>query len=264
MDGMQVVDDILTDRFGDGVVKFPVESLTDTELEEIVEAFPELKGLTSNPQSRELLRRLVVVDLLVRGQLGGVPLSDADAMLEVWSGLARRHERLDKGHPDARESVLLRLGEHSLYGGDRLGVIGQLDTTAITGLRQDGLLQASTDNPFVSGPDFAHDEVRHYSIARLLLLERDPAKSILRAGAPRWALGAARLACQVLLQEPDGATSPLRGRFDALQTSFDALIQAKHGPAGVMCPVKPCFLSLILAKSSGTRGVNCAQMMTRD
>ena len=229
IDGMQVVNDILTDRFGDGVTKFPVEPLTDTELDEIVEVFPELKGLTSNPQSRELLRRLVVVDLLVRGQLGGVPLSDADAMLEVWSGLVRRHERLDKGHPDARESVLLRLGDLSLNGGDRLGVIGQLDTAAINGLRQDGLLQASTDNPFVSGPDFAHDEVRRYSVARLLLLEKDPAKSILRAGVPRWALGAARLAFQALLQEPDGATSPLRGRFHALQTSFDALIKAGHG-----------------------------------
>ena len=59
MDGMKVVDDILTASFGDGVTKFPVEPLTDTELDEIVEAFPELKGLTSNPQSRELLRRLV-------------------------------------------------------------------------------------------------------------------------------------------------------------------------------------------------------------
>ena len=224
-----MVYDILSDRFDDGVARFQVELLTDIELDEIVEVFPELKGLTSNRQSRELLRRLVVVDLLVRGQLGEVPLSDADAMLEVWSGLVRRHERLDKGHPDARESVLLRLGDLSLNGGDRLGVIGQLDTTAISGLRQDGLLQASTDNPFVNGPDFAHDEVRRYSVARLLLFEKDPAKSILCAGAPRWALGAARLACQALLQEPDGATSPLRGRFDALQTSFDALIRAGHG-----------------------------------
>ena len=229
MDATQVVYDLLSDRFGDGVTKFPVEPLTDTELDEIVEAFPELKGLTSNPQSRELLRRLVVVDLLVRGQLRGVPLSDADAMLEVWSGLVRRRERLDKGHPDTRESVLLRLGDLYLNGGDRLSVISQLDPTAISGLRQDGLLQASTDNPFVSGPDFSHDEVRRYSVARLLSIERDPAKSITRAGAPRWALGAARLACQVLLQEPDGATSPLPGRFDALQTSFDALIQAGHG-----------------------------------
>ena len=169
------------------------------------------------------------MDLLVRGQLAGVPLSDADAMLEVWSDsfVDMNGWIGDIQTPASRCSF--DWGILSLNGGDKLGVIGQLDTTAITGLRQDGLLQASTDNPFVIGPDFAHDEIRRYSVARLLLLERNPAKSILRAEAPRWALGAARLACQALLQEPYEATSPLRGRLDALQTSFDALIQAGHG-----------------------------------
>ena len=229
MDSMQVVHDILAARFGEGVAKYPVEPLTDTEIDEIVKTFPELERLTSSPQSRELLRRLVVVGLLVRGHLGGVPLTDADAMLEVWSGLVRRQEQLDRGNPNARESVLLRLADLSLNGGDRLDIIGKLDTTAIIGLRQDGLLQASVNNPFLIGPDFAHDEVRRYAVARLLLLESDPAASILSAGAPRWALGAARLACQALLQEPNKATSPLRGRFDALQASFDALIEAGHG-----------------------------------
>ena len=240
MDSTQVVYDILTDRFGDSVARFQVEPLTDTEIDEMVETFPELKGLTSNPQSRELLRRLVVTDLLVRGQLRGVPLSDADAMSKVWAGLVRRHERLDRGHPDARQSVLLRLADLSLNGGDWLGVIGQLDTTAITGLCQDGLLQASTENPFVSGPDFAHDEVRRYSVARLLLLERDPARSILHAKAPRGALGAARLACQTLLQEPDGATSPIRGRFSRpCRPPSTPSYKLDLGPAGAICPVKP-------------------------
>ena len=229
MDSLQVVRDILSVSVGADVAEYRVEPLTDTELGEIVKTFPELERLTSNPRARELLRRLVVVDLLVRGHLSGVPLTDADAMLEVWYGLVRRQERLDRGHPDARESVLLRLADLSLNGGDRLDVIGKLDTTAITGLRQDGLLQASAENPFMIGPDFAHDEVRRYAVARLLLAGRDPAASILSAGAPRWALGAARLACQALLQEPDGPRAPLRGRFDALQTSFDTLIEAGHG-----------------------------------
>ena len=229
MDSMQVVRDILDACFGEGLATYPVGPLTDTELDEIEKTFPELEGLNSNPRSRELLRRLVVVDLLVRGHLGGVPLTDADAMQEVWSGLVRRQERSDRGHPDARESVLLRLADLSLKGGDRLDVIDSLDGTAVTGLRQDGLLHASVENPFMIGPDFAHDEVRRYAVARLLLAERDPAASILRAGAPRWALGAARLACQALLQQPDTAATPLRGRFDTQQTSFDALVEAGHG-----------------------------------
>ena len=229
MDSMEVVYDILSARFGESVARYQVEPLTDTELYEIVKTFPELEGLISNPQSRELLRRLVVVDLLVRGQLSGVPLTDADAMQQVWSRLVRRQERTDRGHPDARESVLLRLADLSLNGSDRLDVISQLDTTAITGLRQDGLLQASTENPFVSRPAFAHDEVRRYAIARLLLADRDPTSRILRAGAPRWALGATRLACQAWLDEPDTTASPLRGRFAALQASFDGLVEARHG-----------------------------------
>ncbi len=229
MDTMQIVYSIVGDRFGQGVAKYSVELLTDTELDQIVETFPELEGLTLNSQSRELFRRLVVIDLLVRGQISGVPLTDADAMLEVWSGLVRRHERSDRGLPDARESVLLQLANLSLNSGDRLGVIGQLDATAVIGLRQDGLLQGSTENPFASGPDFAHDEVRRYAVARLLLLDGDPAASILNAGAPRWVLGAGRLACQSLLQELDEAGAPLRGRFDTLQSSFDTLIEAGYG-----------------------------------
>ena len=228
MDSLQVVHDILSASVSADVAEYRVGPLTDTELGEIVKTFPELETLTSNLRARELLRRLVVVDLLVRGHLSGVPLTDADAMREVWSGLVRRQERLDRGHPDARQSVLLRLADLSLNRGNRLDVIDKLDATAITGLRQDGLLQAPAENPFMIGPDFAHDEVRRYAVARLLLAGRDPAASILSAGAPRWALGAATLASQALLQEPDGAKAPLRGRFDALQTSFDTLIEAGH------------------------------------
>ena len=229
VDSMQVVHDTLNDRFGTGVTKYAVPLLTDTELDEIVTTFPELDRFTANPRSRDLLRRLVVIDLLVRGRVTGVPLSDADAMLEVWSGLVRRHERSGRGHPDARELVLLRLADLALSGGEKLDGISGLDATAISGLRQDGLLQASVENPFMIGPDFAHDEVRRYAVARFLLAERAPASRIMKNEAPRWALGAARLACQVLLQEPDGTTTPLRGRFALMQASFDALAEAGHG-----------------------------------
>ena len=94
--------------------------LNDSEIDEIAETFTELAPLASNPRSRELLRRLVVVDLLVRGQVSGTPLTDADAMDEVWSGLVKRHGMPDRGFPDAREVALLKLGEQELLGGNRL------------------------------------------------------------------------------------------------------------------------------------------------
>ena len=225
----KIVRDILTVRFGTSVAGYEVKPLTDTELGQIVSAFPELDRLYADSRSRDLLRRLVVVDLLVRGRLTGVPLSGADAMQEVWSGLVRRHELSDRGHPDARALVLLRLAELSLSGEERLDAISGFDPAAMAGLRHDGLLQASLDNPFMIGPDFSHDEVRRYAVARFLLAERDPTSRILSARAPRWALGAARLACQALLDEPDTAATPLRGRFSKLQASFDQLVEEGYG-----------------------------------
>ena len=229
-DNKEIVREVLSGRFGADLADYDVKPLTDTELDQIVKAFPELERLYANSRSRDLLRRLVVVDLLVRGgRLTGVPLSDADAMQEVWSGLVRRRERADRGHPDARAFVLLRLAELALSGGERLGAISGLDQEAVDGLRRDGLLQAPLDNPFMIGPEFSHDEVRRYAVARLLLQKRDPMSRILSAKAPRWALGAARLACQALLAEPDTPATPLRGRFTTLQASFDQLVKAGHG-----------------------------------
>ncbi len=221
--------DVLNDRFGSGVAEYPMQPLTDAELDEVAEVFPELDRLIANPRSRDLLRRLVVVDLLVRGGIAGVPLTDADAMQEVWDGLVRRRERSDRGQPDAREFALLNLAKLSVSGGDRLQVMNSLDQEALTGLRRDGLLRTPTDQPYMVGPDFAHDEVRRYAVARLLLSEEDLTSKIMNAGAPRWTLSAATLACQARLSESNTPSVPLRGRFSRLQASFDALVEAGYG-----------------------------------
>lgn len=228
-DTSQIVYDTLAARLGTDVRKHPVPSLTDIEIDRIAETFTELSSLNADRRSRELLRRLVVVDLLVRGRVSSVPLTEADAMNEVWSGLVRRQGRSDRGSPDARESTLLQLARQVLGGGDRLNAMAGIDSVALDGLRSDGLLRTSPDDPFLIGPEFAHDEVRRYAVARLLLADRDPAKVILEAGAPRWALAAARVACQALLAEPESAVAPVRGRLMTLQASFDALVEVGHG-----------------------------------
>ena len=229
IDSKQVVLDALSERFGTAVAEYVVPSLGDSEIDEVVGTFSELERLKSNPRSRELLRRLVVVDLLVRGQVAGTPMTDADAMNEVWSGLVRRREMSDRGFPDARETALLRLAELELGEGERLDVIGRIDSAALDGLRRDGLLRASPEDPFQIGPEFAHDEIRRYAVARLFLASESPASRLLRAGAPRWSLAAAGLACQAWLGRPDTSVAPLKGRFVALQASFDALVAAGHG-----------------------------------
>jgi len=227
-DTRQVVHDTLIGRLGAEVSEHVVYPLSDTELDQIAETFPELGNLAASPQARVLLRRLVVVDLLVRSEVSGVPLTDADAMRAVWSGLVRRGGRSDRGSPDAREAALLRLADNVLCGGDTLDAVVGIDAGALVGLHRDGLLRASVDDPFKIGPEFAHDEVRRYAIARLLLVEGVPAEKICQAGAPRWSLGAARLACQALLTQPGTAAFPVRGRFRALQASFDALAEAHN------------------------------------
>ncbi len=227
-DSKQVVLDVLSERFDTGVAEYEVPPLGDSEIDEIVGTFSELERLNANPRSRELLRRLIVVDLLVRGQISGTPLTDADAMNEVWSGLVRRREMSDRGFPDARETALLQLAKLELGEGERLDVINVIDPAALDGLRRDGLLRTSPEAPHMIGPEFAHDEVRRYVVARLLLASDNPASRLFQTGAPRWSLAAARLACQAWLGRPDTFTMPLKGRFAALQASFDAL-GADHG-----------------------------------
>ena len=228
-DARQLVRDTVAECCGGNVAEYLVPPLTDAEVEETIAVFGELAALGANPRSRELLRRPVVVDLLVRGGITGTPLSDADAMEQVWAGLVCRQGRSDRGTPDARQLALLSLADLALRGGDPLEVVSRIDPAALEGLRRDGLLQTSPDDPFKIGPEFAHDEVRRYAVARLLLAAGDPTSKLVAAGVPRWSLGAARLACQVLLAAPDKPVNRLQGRLARLQRAFDDLVAAGHG-----------------------------------
>ncbi|WP_131770525.1 winged helix-turn-helix domain-containing protein [Candidatus Protofrankia californiensis] len=229
-DTEQLVRDTVAERCGGRVAEFLIPPLTDPQIDDVVAAFGELSALATNPRSRELLRKPVVVDLLVRGGgLSAAPLSDADAMQQVWAGLVRRHEQADRGTPDARHLALLRLADLVLCGGDALDVVGSIDPAALDGLRHDGLLRTSPDDPFKIGPEFAHDEVRRYAVARLLLASDNPTSKLVAAGVPRWALGAARLVCQARLAAPATPSNPLHGRLDRLQQAFDDLVEAGHG-----------------------------------
>ena len=225
----QAVRDRLVERFGNDVAEYAVAALTDSELGQIIETFPELGDLYESSRSRDLLRRPVVVDLLVRSGVHGTPLTEADAMNEVWHGLVRRRGVSDRGNPDARVHALLRLADRDLRGSDPLTALGQVDHAAVAGLRRDGILTSSESDQFAIGPGFAHDELRRYAIARLLLGSGDIASTLNEMGAPRWSLSAVRLACQASLAATDTPEHPATGRFDRMQTSFDSLVDAGHG-----------------------------------
>ncbi|MDT0260756.1 winged helix-turn-helix domain-containing protein [Jatrophihabitans lederbergiae] len=227
-DVKQLVVDTLTGSVGQGVVEVAVPPLTDAQVDVVVAELSELEAMAANPSSRELLRRPVLVDLLVRGGVEGVPVSDFDAMEQVWAGLVRRREASDRGTPGARNLVMLQLARQVLDGRDQLDAAVTLDPDAVEGLRKDGLLRTPQDNPYRPAPEFAHDELRRYAVARLLLAE-DVIKRLVDAGVPRWALGAARLACQAMLVAGDTPGNPAAGRFMRWQGRFNELVGAGHG-----------------------------------
>ena len=79
-EGRQVVHDVVAGRLGVEPASHVVDALNDDQLDEIASRFPTLARLLGNARSRELMRRLVVIDLLVRSDFSGTPLSDADSM----------------------------------------------------------------------------------------------------------------------------------------------------------------------------------------
>jgi hypothetical protein len=206
-----------------------VSPLSDEQVDQVVAAFGELEPMAANVQSRELLRRPVVIDLLVRGGVQGLPVSDFDAMQQVWTRLVLRRGPNGRGTPLAREAAMLLLARLALHGGNALDVVSTVNADALDGLQRDGLLRAPVDGVFRVGPEFAHDELRRYAVARLLLAEEAPDKALLDAGVPRWALGAARLACQGMLSAAGTGSNPLPGRLARWQAAFDQLAAAGHG-----------------------------------
>jgi len=209
--------------------EYVVTGLDDEELATAGAHIPALQRLVDNPRARELLRRPIVIDLLARADDPGLPLSEAQALDHIWHHLVRNGNRRDLGAPDAREQVMLRLAAHAVSKGDVDDLLARLDHAAVDGLRRSGLLLPASRLPWERIPEFKHDLLRAYSVARLLLEHRDPVAALTGNGAPRWALASARLACEILLSAPDEPSHSRVGRFASLQTGFDAIASAGGG-----------------------------------
>ena len=228
-DALSAVRDIALRTVGQ-VAEHEVVGLDDEEVDSLVVAFPQLRRLGERAQSRELLRRPAVADYLVRADAAGLLLSDADAMHEVWHSVVRRGERSDRGQPDMRERVLRQLARQQLDRGDAETVLDSLDTEAVAGLRRDGLLRAAGDQPWQQLPVFEHDVLRTYALAQTPARGRPTCRALASSGAPRWALPAARLACQAILSVSGGSTGDTLGlRFTELQKQFETLVAAGFG-----------------------------------
>ena len=119
-----------------GYDEHSVAPLTDDDLSLVAGKFPALRRLLDDPRSKELLRRPAVVDLFVRAGTTDLPLSEADALRVVWTKLVRNDDRSHRGAPDARDQVFRRLAEQQLRTADPSHAYGELDPTAVAGLRR--------------------------------------------------------------------------------------------------------------------------------
>jgi hypothetical protein len=218
-DGARVVSQALADAASAAgltaaVSEHLVSRLTADEITRVAAAFPALARLVNEPRAAWLLGWPGLVDLLLRagaaGDLASGPLCEADVFAAIWDRLVRRGEVHEPGAPssDARAQAMVALARRRLVPGDP----GEPpDLTALPALRSDGLLRPVTaTSAWRRGDEFASDLITDLAVARLLITEGWGLLS--RGGAPRWALRAARLACQAALI--DAGTGSEQARTD--------------------------------------------------
>jgi hypothetical protein len=207
-----------------------VPSLTDEELRDVRQAFGELNRLAADDRSSWLLRRLGIIDVLLRGNaVASLPdgsLSEAGVFGAVWHAWVRNHDQPSPSGatPDGREDVMTGLARLRLAGSGP-GPLMTADSRALPSLRSDGLLlPAGPHFAFRAGDEFSNDTVRDFALARLFA--RHGFDALREAGAPRWALRAARVACQARLVSLLAHDSAVAAQIRNLQLEFDALAAA--------------------------------------
>ncbi|HYK95433.1 MAG TPA: hypothetical protein VE011_06165 [Candidatus Dormibacteraeota bacterium] len=180
--------------------EFDVPPLSEGELTELARAFPSLRPLLGDVRTARLLARPGLTEQVLSAgpsDRGGTALSEADVFTATWMATVRRGERAAPGEagPDHREQAMLALARRVLGTST-----ADPDPGALPSLRRDGLL-LPVRGAWAGSTDFASDLVRDFALTRLLLLEGwEPLE---QASAPRWAIRAVRLVCQVRLLRGD-------------------------------------------------------------
>ncbi len=211
----------------DSVVReHEVPRLTSAEIEHLVKVFPQLGRWADDQRAVWLLGRLGLVDMVLRsGPDVSAPegqVSEAGLFAVVWHHLVRRGEILQPGgpSPDARDQALRTLARRELLPQNNTTLP---DPATLPSLRSDGLLVVLSAKSAWSAADrFASDLVRDMAIVRMLVT--DGFDLLAAAEAPRWALRAARVACQAQLLD----STDFRRSFSMMRTTFEQFA-AKHG-----------------------------------
>ncbi|MEV0281806.1 hypothetical protein AB0I22_36225 [Streptomyces sp. NPDC050610] len=225
--------------FAKSISSFAMRPLGDEDISVVSGHFPLLRAVLRDLPVNSLLRRPVVLDLLARtGSEPDSSLGEWECLELVWRRVVRGDGRPGVGSAEAREQTLLAVAAATMeLPEDRRPGAGA-DAAAVDVLRRDHLLAPAS--PYRGQPDFAHDEVRRYATAILLVRGQSPTELLEAAGTPRWALSAATLACKGLLKAPDAR--PVR-KFIELLSQFKAFA-ATHGPRWSDVPVEAVLETL--------------------
>ncbi len=212
-------------------VEFVVSPLSPDEIASLIVAIPRLARLASDPRSGWLMRRIGLVELVLKAEQRGSPLpdalsSEAELFAAVWSSLVRQDERTMKGvSPDDREAALIDLAREILTG-TPIAISGG---PAPASLRSDGVLACRGPlTAWDSGDRFASDVLRDFAAARLFM--RHGLQVLQASTAPRWAIRATRVFAQSrLAQAISSTTDSFQKQWAQLRDEFSEL-SAAHGP----------------------------------
>lgn len=230
---------------------FEITPLTDLEVEVVVDHFPRLRTVLRALPNSSLLRRPIVLDLLARtGAEPDKSLGEWECLELVWEKVVRGVGSTRAGSAEAREQTLLAVAAETINDTTSRRSEARIDAAAVDALRRDHLLAPA--NLYQDKPQFAHDEVRRWATAILLLRSERPTDLLMGAREPRWALSAATLACKGMLRAPGGQPIP---RLGELLSEFQ-VFATTHGSRWADVPVEavldtPYAYECLKAESSG-------------
>ena len=195
------VQEQLATAYSSDVDTFEVAPLSDEDMREVSEHFPLLRNVLRDLPASSLLRRPVVLDLLARTELQVErSLGEWECLELVWRKIVRGEGRIGAGSSEAREQTLLATAAAALNLPAQSRPELAFDSAAVDQLRRDHLLAPAS--PYRHRPEFAHDEIRRYATAILLVRADTLTDTLESANAPRWALSAATLALKGQLVAP--------------------------------------------------------------
>ncbi|MDJ1642483.1 hypothetical protein [Streptomyces pakalii] len=229
-DAMDTLRDLLSRAGHREIEEIVIPPLDDGEIAEVLTSAPQLARIADDERSRWLLRRIGLIDLLLRSAGRGIALpralaSEADVYKHVWLAFVLNGGRAVDGVAfEDRGQAMVSLAEGRLTGSRSPSVPGP----ALASLRSDGILASLDELSATSNEEhrFAHDILRDFATARRLLL--DSGFPLLDADGPRWAVRASRIYCQVKLQPGTDVLRDFRTRWNRTYQQFARLAEL-HG-----------------------------------